>query len=138
MKPPPLAVVRTMLDLQESMNRKIHPHWDGAGFAFLRAVLVESVEALDHYGWKWWKAHTPDLAQLRIELVDIWHFLLSHYLGAARSDRDAAARAIVEDWASAPAFTLDGRGYDPAALELRERFELLAALSAVRRVHLPL
>lgn len=137
MGPPPIAVVRTMLELQEKMNRKIHPEWQGAGFAFLRAVLVESIEALEHYGWKWWKAQAPDMAQLRIELVDIWHFLLSHYL-AAGSDRDAAARAIVADWVSPAAFAFDGRRYDPAALDLRERFELLAALSAVRRVHLPL
>lgn len=138
MNPPAIAVLRTMLELQEKMNRKIHPQWHGAGFAFLRAVMVESVEALDHYGWKWWKAQAPDMAQLRIELIDIWHFLLSHYLVAAGCDRDAAAASIARDWSAAAPFTFDGRRYDPGALDLRERLELLAALSAARRVHLPL
>jgi dimeric dUTPase (all-alpha-NTP-PPase superfamily) len=35
---------------------------------------------LEHYGFKWWKKQEPDMAQVQLELVDIWHFLLSHYL----------------------------------------------------------
>ncbi|RKG72059.1 dUTP diphosphatase, partial [Corallococcus sp. CA049B] len=43
----------------------------------MRAVLVETTEAMDHHGWKWWSKQTMNLEQLRIELIDIWHFALS-------------------------------------------------------------
>lgn len=59
-----------MLDMQNSMNIKINPEWIDAGYPFLRAVVVEGVEAIEHFGWKWWKAQTQDLEQLRMELVD--------------------------------------------------------------------
>ncbi len=32
---------------------------------------------LDHFGWKWWKASSRDLEQVKLELIDIWHFGLS-------------------------------------------------------------
>lgn len=138
MNAPSLAVLRSMLKLQVDMNRKIDPQWHVAGFAFLRAAFVEAAEALEHYGWKWWKKQTPDMAQLRIELIDIWHFLMSDYLVRVGNDQEAAARTIAGEWSAAPEFEFDGKSYVPGLMEMREQLELLAALSAVRRVHLPL
>ena len=138
MNAPSLAVLRSMLKLQVDMNRKIDPQWHVAGFAFLRAAFVEAAEALEHYGWKWWKKQAPDMAQLRIELIDIWHFLMSDYLVRAGNDQEAAARAIAAEWSAPPEFAFDGKSYVPGLMEMREQLELLAALSAVRRVHLPL
>jgi dimeric dUTPase (all-alpha-NTP-PPase superfamily) len=138
MSEPSLAILRSMLGLQVEMNRKIDPQWHAKGFAFLRAAFVESAEALEHYGWKWWKKQTPDMGQLRIELVDIWHFLMSHYLVLAGNDQEAAAKAIAQEWSAGPEFEFDGKRYSPERMDMREQLELLAALSAVRRIHLPL
>jgi len=138
MKQPADAVLEAMLELQDRMNRKINPEWLAAGYEFLRAVLVEAVEALEHYGWKWWKRQDPNLGQLRIELIDIWHFLLSHYLARAQGDRAAAARLIARDWQVPAEIALDGTSIRIAEADMRTRLELLAALSALRRVSLPL
>jgi hypothetical protein len=138
MKAPTEAMLLAMLALQERMNRKIDPAWLSAGHAFLRAVLVEAVEGLEHYGWKWWKRQDANLEQLRIELVDIWHFLLSHYLVAAEGLQPRAAERIAAEWQGPARISFDGAGYDLSRLELREKLELLAALSAVRKVSLPL
>jgi dimeric dUTPase (all-alpha-NTP-PPase superfamily) len=138
MNAPTAAVLRSMLGLQVEMNRKIDPQWHAKGFAFLRAAFVESAEALEHYGWKWWKKQTPDMGQLRIELVDIWHFLMSHYLVLAGNDQEAAAKAIAQEWSASPEFEFDGKRYSTERMDMREQLELLAALSAVRRIHLPL
>ena len=35
---------------------------------------------MDKIGWKWWKHKVFDKAQARLELVDIWHFILSWML----------------------------------------------------------
>lgn len=45
---------------------------------------------LDHYGWKWWKKQEPDLDQVKLELVDIWHFALSELMRAEQLDGDVA------------------------------------------------
>lgn len=66
-----------MLELQEAMNNKVHPQWREQGYAWHRAIWVESAELLEHHGWKWWKKQTPDQDQVALELVDIWHFGLS-------------------------------------------------------------
>src|SRR6185503_11482509 len=134
MIPPTAGMLRAMLELQDAMNRKINPGWLAAGYPFLRAVLVEAVEALDHYGWKWWKAQSPDLAQLRIELVDIWHFLLSEYLVRAGGDKAAAGSALLADWQGGSKVTFDGREYEIGSLDIRDKLELLTAMAAVRRI----
>lgn len=66
-----------MIDLQDRLNSVINPEWKSANYPWHCAIMVEGVEALEHYGWKWWKKQTPDLAQARIELMDIFHFALS-------------------------------------------------------------
>lgn len=138
MDTPTPGMLLAMLDLQDSMNRKIDADWLGKRHAYLRAVLVEATEALEHYGWKWWKKQSPDMPQLRIELIDIWHFVLSEYLLRANGDKSAAAAAIAAEWESGSPLTFDGKTYQPGTLDLREQLELLCALAAVRRMHLPL
>ena len=73
----------TMLELQDAMNAKVHPDWRNQGNAWYRAIWVECAELLDHYGWKWWKAQSPDIEQVELELIDIWHFGISIVLETA-------------------------------------------------------
>jgi len=77
-----------MLDLQQTMNAKVTADWATRNFQWYRAIWVECAEMLDHYGWKWWKKQTPDIEQVQLELVDIWHFGLSLLL-LRDTDRDA-------------------------------------------------
>jgi hypothetical protein len=55
-------------------------------------VWVECAELLDHFGWKWWKRQQPDLDQVRLEVVDIWHFGLSDLMRAGALDESVAER----------------------------------------------
>lgn len=72
--------IRSMLSLQDSMNSKVHPQWREQGYEWYRAIWVECAELMDHYGWKWWKKQQPDWEQVKLELIDIWHFGLSDLL----------------------------------------------------------
>lgn len=83
-----------MLKLQDKLNQVVNPDWINAGYPWHRAILVETIEAMDHYGWKWWKAQAPNVAQARMELVDIWHFMLSMALENAKGDYETAATTI--------------------------------------------
>jgi dimeric dUTPase (all-alpha-NTP-PPase superfamily) len=69
--------LKVMLELQNAMNTRVHSEWREQGFEWYRAIWLESAELMDHYGWKWWKHQTPDIEQVKLELIDIFHFGLS-------------------------------------------------------------
>lgn len=95
--------IHSMLELQDSMNRKVHPNWRDQGYEWYRAVWVECAELMDHYGWKWWKKQQPDLEQVKLEIIDIWHFGLSYLLSNNRLDHEALVKSITADLAVATA-----------------------------------
>lgn len=129
----------TMLSLQDKMNAKVNPDWLNAGYPYLRAALVESVEAIDHHGWKWWKAQSKDIAQLQMELVDIWHFALSACIIDFSGDIHATANALAAQLSDARTqVTFDGADYFPKDRSLLENLELMAGLCAARRFNIPL
>jgi dimeric dUTPase (all-alpha-NTP-PPase superfamily) len=72
--------IQVMLDLQQAMNTRVHPDWRQQEFEWYRAIWIECAELMDHYGWKWWKKQTPDIEQVKLEVIDIWHFGLSMLL----------------------------------------------------------
>jgi len=84
-----------MLELQDAMNSRINPQWRDAGNEWYRAIWVECAEMLDHYGWKWWKHQQADLEQVVLEIVDIWHFMLSDLLQSESDVSKIAAQAAV-------------------------------------------
>ena len=69
-----------MLTMQDAMNVRVHEQWRSQSFEWYRAIWVECAELLDHHGWKWWKKQSPDIEQIKLELVDIWHFGMSQLL----------------------------------------------------------
>lgn len=86
----------TMLELQNSMNAKVHAQWQEQGFEWYRAIWIECGELLDHYGWKWWKKQSPDVEQVKLELIDIWHFGLSIMLQSG-ANSEAIAKQITTE-----------------------------------------
>ena len=127
-----------MLHMQWNMNAKVNPDWQNAGYPFLRAAVVEGAEAMEHHGWKWWKKQEMDKAQFSMELVDIWHFVLSHMI---LTEEEHAADTILGQLASeymTKGITFDGTYFVFERLSTLERVELLIGLSVARRVSIPL
>ena len=69
--------IKQMLTMQDAMNSRVSDTWRENGYEWYRAIWVECAEMLDHHGWKWWKHQEIDVAQVQLELVDIFHFGLS-------------------------------------------------------------
>ena len=69
--------INQMLTMQDAMNSRVSETWRDNGYEWYRAIWVECAEMLDHHGWKWWKHQAIDVAQVQLELVDIFHFGLS-------------------------------------------------------------
>lgn len=67
----------TMLTLQDKMNTKVNAAWVEQDYAWFRALWIECGELIEHHGYKWWKKQTPDVEQVKLEVIDIWHFGMS-------------------------------------------------------------
>lgn len=117
-----LQQLTMMLEMQDRMNRRIHPDWITQRFAWYRALWIECGELIEHYGYKWWKHQEPAWDHVRLEIIDIWHFGMS-----MRFDGQATPAVIA-------AAMLDELRMDPPrTMELREAVEALAGCALVER-----
>lgn len=80
----------TMLEMQHRMNTRVHEDWAQQHFEWYRAVWIECAELIEHYGYKWWKKQTPEMEQVQLEVIDIWHFGMSALFSDTDSPEDVA------------------------------------------------
>ena len=104
-----------MLTMQHNMNTRVHEHWVEQDFEWYRAAWIECGELIEHYGYKWWKKQEPDLEQVRLEVIDIWHFGLSALFRGGKSIEQIATEIATEL-----------SGHEPRGLGVREATEELA------------
>lgn len=130
----------TMLEMQAGMNAKVNPKWLTAHYPFLRAVMMEGAEAMEHVGWKWWKKQTNDVEQLQMELVDIWHFAMSDALVQAGGEADTASGWLTAsiDNPDRDRITYDNHSYCLLDMDILSRLELLIGMAVFRRFDIAL
>ena len=128
-----------MLKMQDEMNSKVNPEWVAAKNNWHRAILVESVEAIEHHGWKWWKKQDHDIAQLRMELVDIWHFMLSALIQAKHGNVPLAKMEMVSEFnLHQKSIQFDNQYFNLAQMAVLDKLDLLAGVAAAKRTNLAL
>jgi len=90
-----------MLTLQNELNNDTNgPRWregvtkNGKIINWKRCITMETAELIDSFPWKHWKSidAQPNYENVKIELVDIWHFVMSYLL--QHNPLDEAARMI--------------------------------------------
>jgi len=78
--------IEQMFDLQRQLNDHTNGvMWvdgitkENRNISWYRCIYMEAAEAIDSFNWKHWKSINtdPDWANIRVELVDIWHFIMS-------------------------------------------------------------
>ena len=83
------AKLEEMFSLQKKLNNDTNGvNWELGMNKFdkeinwLRCIHMEVSELIDSTPWKHWKniKGTPDINNIHIELVDVWHFLMSYIL----------------------------------------------------------
>jgi len=81
--------IETMLRLQQELNDTTNgTGWEegmtknSKRIDWRRCIWLEAAELVESYPWKHWKNITadPDFANIKIEAVDIWHFVMSEAL----------------------------------------------------------
>ncbi|MEJ2501334.1 MAG: dUTP diphosphatase [Campylobacterales bacterium] len=96
-----------MLKLQQQLNDATNGQdWEagltknGKTINWKRCIYMECAEMIDSFAWKHWKniAADPDWANLQIEVVDVWHFVMSlvlqEYKRRGLGTLEEAAKAI--------------------------------------------
>jgi dimeric dUTPase (all-alpha-NTP-PPase superfamily) len=123
-----------MLQLQDDMNSKINNNWITEDNKWLRAAMIECAEGIDHHGYKWWKHQDRDLPQLQMELVDIWHFALSHIIKKYNKDFNLVCSDIFNEFNKNNFIVrFDEVDYDYRNMSLLNNLDLLCGLSAANR-----
>lgn len=93
------AALREMLQMQNALNNATNgDQWRsgktqlGKTIDWRRCIVMETAELIDSYPWKHWKSvdAETDIENVRVELVDIWHFLLSLALEHFTADQAQA------------------------------------------------
>ncbi|MDC0214445.1 dUTP diphosphatase [Gammaproteobacteria bacterium] len=133
------SMLATMAAMQEEHNIQVHQNWREEGYEYYRAIWVECAEMLDHFGWKWWKKQSPDMDQVKLELVDIWHFALSELI-RSESLKEGLAVRLANIRAAEPDPELFRRAIESlAASSLNSRsFEMDCFLDAMRSLPMEL
>jgi len=103
-----------MLTMQHNMNTRVHENWVEQNFEWYRAAWIECGELIEHYGYKWWKKQEPDMEQVRLEVIDIWHFGLSALFRDGKDVEQIAAEIDTELAVHTPS----GQGVREATEEL--------------------
>lgn len=129
----------SMLKMQDAMNSKVNPGWLSANNNWHRAIQVEGTEAIEQHGWKWWKKQDCNTAQLRMELIDIWHFILSATLQSKHGSIPLAKTEMMWELnLYQKTVHFDNQYYSLVQINLLEKLDLLVGLAAARRTNLAL
>lgn len=102
-----------MLQLQQELNDATNgENWEkgvtkqGKPINWQRCIYMECAEIIDSFGWKHWKdiAKEPDWGNIQIEVVDIWHFVMSLILHQYKQDFKGSIEDIAIHISQMPSF----------------------------------
>ncbi|MDR0579387.1 MAG: dUTP diphosphatase [Campylobacteraceae bacterium] len=97
---------KTMLELQQSLNDDTNGIGWEKGYTktnniinWRRCIYMECAELIDSFNWKHWKDlnKSIDWENVRIEIVDIWHFIMSLLLEHYKLNNLGDINIIVSD-----------------------------------------
>ncbi|HEX5328591.1 dUTP diphosphatase [Sulfuricurvum sp.] len=102
-----------MLELQQKLNDATNGlGWEkgvtknGKTINWRRCIYMESAEMIDSFGWKHWKSisQATDYENLQIEIVDVWHFVMSLVLEFAYISKAESIEELAERMSKTPEY----------------------------------
>ncbi len=102
-----------MLRLQQELNDSTNGEgWEegvtrnGKIIDWKRCIYMEGAELIDSFAWKHWKAinQEPDWENIRIEVVDIWHFVMSQLLQEYKLNKLGSIEQLAEHVVAQPGY----------------------------------
>lgn len=118
----------------DTLNFIEHSNHKGNGLS-----TFQSLARVEHHGWKWWKKQDCDMDQLRMELVDIWHFMLSAAIQHKKGNVALAKIDMQNEFnLRQKSVPFDNQYYQLAQLDLLAKLDLLVGLASAKRTNLAL
>ncbi len=130
--------IQAMLQLQQQLNDATNgENWEAGvtknakAINWKRCIYMECAEMVDSFAWKHWKsiAAEPDYANLQIEVVDVWHFVMSLALETYKKNMLGSIDTLAQQISEMPNY---GLLYEKTAGFERESL-LLIQIEAVMR-----
>lgn len=116
--------VKEMFLMQQALNDETNGvGWEdgytknGKLINWKRCIYMECAELIDSFAWKHWKniSAAPDVNNIVIEIVDIWHFVMSYileqYYGSKEIDHIVSDVTAVSGFAEFSSYAYDIREY---------------------------
>ena len=75
-----MSIFKKMVELQHQFNKQVAEDYLEKDFNWNSAIIAESGELLDSLGYKWWKKQEPDMENVKVEAIDLLHFVISDIL----------------------------------------------------------
>ena len=75
-----MSIFKKMVKLQHQFNKQVAEDYLDKNFNWNSAIIAESGELLDSLGYKWWKKQEPDMENVKVEAIDLLHFVISDTL----------------------------------------------------------
>jgi len=132
-----MTKIERMLRLQQELNDTTNgTGWEqgttrnGKRIDWRRCIWLEAAELVESYPWKHWKDidATPDYDNIRIEVVDIWHFVLSEALRIFSVEK----RGSISDLALAMTGTEAYRAFEAGERpERKDHYEEIACVETL-------
>lgn len=73
-------IFKTMVELQHKFNEHTIENYLSKNLNWNSAIIAESGELLDSLGYKWWKKQVPDMENVKVEAIDLLHFVISEQI----------------------------------------------------------
>ncbi len=71
-------IFETMIKLQHKFNEETIENYLDKNLNWNSAIIAESGELLDSLGYKWWQKVVPDMDNVKVEAIDLLHFIISY------------------------------------------------------------
>ena len=129
-----------MFQLQQSLNNATNGiNWEqgmtknNKKIDWRRCIYLEAAELIDSYPWKHWKNinASPDYANIKIEIVDIWHFIMSEALRIYKINDLGDINKLSEKAVNLPAYQQFSDDHHQADLDIYAEMEKVEEMVAV-------
>jgi dimeric dUTPase (all-alpha-NTP-PPase superfamily) len=68
---------KKIVELQHEFNKQVADDYLDKKFNWNSAIIAESGELLESAGYKWWKKTEIDMDNVKVEAIDLLHFVIS-------------------------------------------------------------
>ncbi len=128
-----------MLRLQQQLNDATNGKgWEngitknGKKIDWKRCAYLECAELIESYPWKHWKSidAAPDYENIKIEAVDIWHFIMSQALQEYKRNGSGDIEALAASITALPNFEAFTAPHTPTGRDYYAQIEVVEKLIA--------